>query len=384
MSTQIRRVIRGDLIKAEDWNSLVEELESLAIRVSNLEENAPGVGPPLIKLLDPPGALKMGDTLRIIGNNLGMSTLVSVTIANEPVNNFLSGCSDSLLVIQIPPILGIPDGGKDVDLVVTNTRGSDSWRFKLLPRETSVLSATFTVTNTAVPQEEIKADGSSYDYAFTISAYTSLDEVYDLKPAVVDRNDWEVAVIKDGQEITELQIPKSQPNPSTRDVIVRVTIPNNATGSGNLRLGLVSQRFPNVSGSSSLIPITIGTTPEEVSTAITFSTPTVIPSGNLDKGHHIVRVSTTRSVTYKIEATLAEPGKYRIEASVLDDLDGRWSPEVKNDPNPFDTFGKDETKMVTVVITASSQAPDATLVVKITEVNSLVSGEYRQAIKLLT
>jgi hypothetical protein len=382
MSTQIARVKPGDLIKAEYWNSIVDELEALDARLANLEESAPGGGPPLIKSLDPSGPLTMGDTLRIIGNNLGTSTLVSVTIANDPVTNFLSGSGDSILIIKIPPILGIPDAGKDVDLVVTNTRGSDSARFKLLPGETTVLSATLTVTNTAVPQKEIKADGSSYDYTFTISAVSSMDEVYDLNPTV-DKSGWEVTVIKDGAEITELQIQKSQPSPSTRDVIVRVTIPTGATGTGNLRLGLASQKFPTVTGTSSVVPIAIGSTPGPVSTAITFATPSVIPGANFVNGE--VLVSTTAKVTYRITATLADPGDYVINSpQILNDSGGLWTAVAKNDPMTFTTSQKDDTKIVIVDLTAKALAPTTSLVIKVTKAGTTVSGEFTQVIKLKT
>lgn len=382
MSTQITKVKPGDLIKAEYWNTLVDELEALDARLASLEESAPGGGPPLIKSLDPSGSLTMGDTLRIIGNNLGTSTLVSVTIANNPVTNFLSGSGESILIIKIPPILGIPDAGQDVDLVVTNTKGSDSARFKLLPGETTVLSATLTVTNTAVPQTEIKADGSSYDYTFTISAVSSLDEVYDLNPTI-DRSGWDVAAIKDGAEITELKIQKSQPSPSTRDVIVRVTIPSGATGTGNLRLGLASQKFPTVTGTSSIVPITIGSTPGPVSTAITFATPSVIPGANFVNGE--VLVSTTAKVTYRITATLADPGNYVINSpQVLNDSGGLWTAVAKNDPMTFTTSQKDETKIVIVDLTAKALAPTTSLVIKITKAGTTVSGEFTQVIKLKT
>lgn len=382
MSTQIPRVKPGDLIKADDWNSLVDELVALDARLADLEENVPGGGPPVIKSLDPSGSVKMGDTLRIIGNNLGTSTLVSVTIADVAVSSFLSGSSDSILIIQIPPILGIPNAGKDVDLVVTNTKGSDSARFTLLPGETTTLSATLTITNTSVPNKQINADGSSYDYAFTISAVTSLDETYDLNPTI-DKTGWTAVVIKDGVQITELSIQKSQPSPSTRDVVVRVTIPTGSTGTGNLKLGLVSQKFPTVSGTSSLVPITVGSTPGPVTTDITFSSPSVIPGANLVGGE--VLVSTTAKVVYRIIATLASAGDYVISSpQIADDGGGLWTAVAKNDPMTFTTFGPNETKTVIVDLTAKASAPTTTLVVKITKSGTTVSGQFSQTIKLKT
>ncbi|MBF8294347.1 MAG: hypothetical protein HW389_892 [Bacteroidetes bacterium] len=387
MAIQITKVKPGELITSDFINGIIDALLALDTRIAKLEAAGAGGGAPIITALNPDPTqeeVRMGDELRIIGKNLSTSTLVSVTIGGEDVKQYKQGSSDSLLIVDIPTILGIPDEGDDVDLVVTNTQGYDVETFTLLPGETTTLSATLTVTNTVVPTEVITADGSTYDYTFTISALTTLDEDYTLVPSI-DPTSWSVeAVDSQGTEITEISIPKSQPTASTHTVIVRVTVPVGATGSAKLKLTLVAKNFPTVTGFSGNVDISVGSTPDEVTDAFEFTDPNAIPSGSFDTNGNLL-VASGSKVTYLLPVRPKDAGKYLIAEPVIEnDPNKYWEAKVLNSPTDFTTSTPDEPKTIKIELKAtSSSAPETSMVVRVSKFSdSTVFAERDQTIKL--
>jgi len=387
MAIQITKVKPGEIITSDFINSFIDTLQVIDTRISALETASPGGGAPIIVSLSPDPTevnLKMGDELRIVGKNLGTSTLVSVTVDKVDVKQYKQGSSDSLLIVDIPTILGITDVGKDVDLVVTNLKGYDIYTFHLYPGETTQLSATLTVTNTVVPTTTIVGDGvTAYSYTFVVSTLSSLAEVYTLKPAI-DKTGWVAKTYDENdKEITEVSIPKSQPTPSDTTIIVKVTIPTGQTGTGNLSLGLVAKHYPTISGYSGTVPITLGSTPTPVDDSFTFDTPVVIPNTAMSNGQLSVK-SDGSKVTYRLTVHPKVKGDYLIATpTIQNNTGGIWKPVLKTSPATFTTIADGEPKLIIIDLTAGPDAPQTTMTVTVTKAtDDNVKGAFIQPIKL--
>src|SRR5436190_8994726 len=117
----LKTVNPGELIKSLDWNELVAAINSLDMRVTDLESGGPGVAPHITQVL-PAGPVTAGDTIRIYGSHFdyllgGQSVFFGTTRAVS----FLDGSSDTLLIVIVPnPVTGATEPGTPMTLTVGN------------------------------------------------------------------------------------------------------------------------------------------------------------------------------------------------------------------------------------------------------------------------
>lgn len=164
-----REVEPGDLITARDWNDLLAALGALDRRATDLvtafaaldrrvTDLVTGFGgldqrvthladalaaldrrvtdlesPPRISQVVPEGERTAGDVIRIYGSNFDFTRGGhSVKFGTTPVFNFLTGSSDSLLIVRIPDnVDGATATGALVVMTVANLRSSARWAIKV-------------------------------------------------------------------------------------------------------------------------------------------------------------------------------------------------------------------------------------------------------------
>jgi len=133
MALQLNRVDRGDLIRAESWNNLVQALVDLDERLSKLESSGLLSDVPVLLDRFPRGDITVGSLLTLEGRNFLEPTNRNVVkIGPIEVKDFLRGSDDKTLVLSIPnSFTGLP---ADLQLSVSNNNGeSNTLSVRLLP-----------------------------------------------------------------------------------------------------------------------------------------------------------------------------------------------------------------------------------------------------------
>lgn len=122
------QVHAGDLIKHSDWNDLIAALKALDERVSSLDTGVASDQPVITQVI-PAQVLTAGDTVYVFGRNFDYSHGVhNVSFGGKSATYFLSGSSDSLLIVQLPEeITGATPTGAPVTMRVTNLHGYTTW-----------------------------------------------------------------------------------------------------------------------------------------------------------------------------------------------------------------------------------------------------------------
>jgi IPT/TIG domain len=136
MTDGIAHVRPGDLIRADDFNTILDELKALDARVASLEGDGGGGGPDAVRITSiTPSAPRVGDEMRITGANFGFSTgSARIAFDGTVVTAYKSGSSDNLMIFDVPEISGLPQAGRPMVLQVSNRTSSVIRTITLLPR----------------------------------------------------------------------------------------------------------------------------------------------------------------------------------------------------------------------------------------------------------
>jgi hypothetical protein len=137
----LKTVDPGNVIASADWNDLVKAINLLESRVSILEAGGGAKSIPKITQILPTGAVTAGSQIRIYGADFGYSQgAQSVYFGSTRATNFISGSSDSLLIVQIPNVVeGASEAGTAMTMSVGNLFGYATWSItvKAMPTVTS-------------------------------------------------------------------------------------------------------------------------------------------------------------------------------------------------------------------------------------------------------
>ncbi|MBK8814436.1 MAG: IPT/TIG domain-containing protein [Methylococcaceae bacterium] len=142
MAIQLKQVNPGDLIVAEDWNLLIQTVLDLRQDLDALSSSGIGTSPFVTRILpaSPPAIWRAGGPLEIQGRNFGFTRGAQrVTFDGINVTAFKEGTNDTNLFIDIPPIPGLPQGGKNVSVVVANGYGSTTLTMWILPVDIPII-----------------------------------------------------------------------------------------------------------------------------------------------------------------------------------------------------------------------------------------------------
>lgn len=224
LSQRREKVQPGDLITTDLINQILIDISELNRKLLLLE----GTQPPAKKnvhIVDPSPTttLRIGDPLVIRGQGLLIDSLV--TIEDQPLGGALGTPDGSTLTFQaIPPLDiqgGLPTGGKNVTLTVSNRLGGYSTAFVLQPILLSKPIGSMVIALSQKPITGTKfVAGGSYIYKFKITADTKPDLNFRVAVGIGAAN-WSAVPTQ-----TELFIPaaKDAGTPTVAELSVTITI----------------------------------------------------------------------------------------------------------------------------------------------------------------
>lgn len=214
----------GDLITADLINEILFDINDLNRRLLLLE----AVQPPewkdvFIAEPIPTTVLRIGDPLIIRGQGLLDDSLVM--IEDQPLGGAVGSQDDRTLTFSaIPPLDiqgGIPSGGKNITLAVSNKLGGYSTTFVLKPIQLTKPEGRMIIAVSEKPPTGTKfVAGESYPYKFKITADTKPDSKFKVEVGIGAAN-WSAVSTK-----TEIFIPAAidSGTPSIAQLAVTVTI----------------------------------------------------------------------------------------------------------------------------------------------------------------
>lgn len=311
----IRLVFPGDLITAGDWNELIAIVNTLEVRVAELEKGGGGDDELRITQVLPPGVVTAGDTIRIVGSGFGfLKGTHSVFFGPTRASIFGDESTDTVLVVQIPdPVAGATPAGTPITMTVGNLSEFVTWPLTIKSRPVQVggaLEFGFLAATPATPTV-----GAAITYTFRLASLSNASvnvlitpdlDLPTAPPGVVE-------VHADGQVRTDRTV--ALPAGATKTIGVKITkIPDLPTGTTfNLS---VTASAPGVQSQTAVLPPQMvgvaGESPDPTITNLTFSTVAegtatfaAAPAGDTVEGTLSIPGTAPTRVTIQLDATFA-------------------------------------------------------------------------------
>jgi hypothetical protein len=357
----------GDLITAAYFNQLLGSFDS---RISALEASiGASSGAIVITGLSPTGPLHMGDKVTVLGQNFGMPSEVTVTVGGVPVSgsSFLPGSGNYALIFQIPPVQGIPPQGQVVNLIVSNpTSAAPPYPFTLLPYALTIPTGQVLVNMTGAPGVGTITAGNSYNFTFTLTASTSLADVYTLAAsldATSSAAGWTAtAVDSSGQPLKQISIAQGQNTTTPVNVMVTVPAAAAAGSAAHVTLTVTSSTNPTGLIGSGSTTVTVGGNPPPVNTitvAIVGVSATGIAGATFSGNNSISLPHGATSAVIALSVLVPDTAS-TVQYTCTGPTFGAntWSGSVPGTDSPF--FGQVNSVLVHVNITAIPAGPAST------------------------
>ncbi|MGZ4828126.1 MAG: hypothetical protein ACXV5J_03400 [Candidatus Angelobacter sp.] len=387
MSKLFNDIQPGDLIMSSFWNQVLHALNSFDDRISALEAIGSTGGGLTISGIFPPSPVHIGDTVTILGRGFGVPSSNSVNIDGTPVGTLLAGSNDSQLILKIPNLQGIPQAGKFVTLTVANPSGSATLTFLLLQGQPTIPTGTLQVNMSPTkvsPPDPLILAGKPYIFTFTVTAITSMDEVYTVTPSV--SSGWTAALVDgSGNAITpsEVSIPKGDPpNGISQDIRIMVASP---LGAGNgvsspVTVTVTAKHNSSVTNfGSSPTPMTVGSPPPGGQDQVIVSFDSIFAPGTQSAGT-IKIPPTNNQIRVDFKATIKDigtPVTYNIAAPTIQPPSALWTAQLKSAAQ-INTPGS---HTFSIALAAQPNAPAANVVVSVSSTSGqIVTGQVSQPI----
>lgn len=347
---QLEHVSPGGLIKFEDWNSIVDELNSLELRVSALEAIAPGSTPgaPTITGRSPTGDIAVPSRLTVFGHNFIVPSDNNNTLSVDGVNftHFVPGSNDTQLIVDLPDFGGNPP--PTASLFVHNQKGDSNVIQVAMHAPPIIPTGTTDVTKVTQNLGTID-ENKKYTFMFQVAATLEHGpETYQVSASYLNAQGvaasaWTNAtrlVDEVGTTIPGSQVLVNTGNPAK--VGVEVTVPGGAT---SVELAIHAESLHNdaqLSMTSNLITITIGQPYVDNANAPTFQLddyppgPTVPIRKRTIDGVDVIQISFGQTAQISLEAGLKLAGAYTFSASI-DNPGALW--ELSPAGSPVDPPG---------------------------------------------
>jgi hypothetical protein len=355
----------GDLITAVYFNQV---LGSFDTRISALESSIGASGGAMVITgLSPSGPLHMGDTVTVLGQNFGLPSQAIVTVAGVTVtgSSFLPGSGNDALIFEIPPVPDIPPLGQTVMLTVSNpTSAASPYSFLLLPFTLTIPTGQLTVTMTGAPSVLSMNAGNTYTFVFTITASTSLTDIYNLAASLDSASKaagWTVATVQpppSSGSLNQVSIPQGQN--TTTQVGVSVTIPPTAgVTSAQVTLTVTSSTNPTGLLGTGATTVTVGSAPPPPNTIpLQVTAVTANLSGATFSGNNITLPHGTTSAVVAVKVTCPNVDSYKYTGPTFGA--GWVGNVVKPTTNPFPASQANQQITIQMQITTVPAGPAST------------------------
>lgn len=384
-----KRVAPGDLIRADLFNQILDDINDLMLRVAMLEGNADNSQvPPRIDSITPQ-VVHSGD--QIVVSGAGLSALNMQTIRFDstqvPVAAIKDGSTSQRMVIDTPPLLGLPTNGKAVILFVENGAGDAQGSYTQLPGEASfaVIDAKAIVTKLELVEPLIA--GKTYTVTLQSTIRSTKDEKFDVT-GFVDGAGYSVAA---ANPATISVTAASENNPVVTTIKVPVTV--GPSGSSNFSLLLKGQTFANaVGGLASPLKLEVSRLPNIDSAKILFGsvwlaggTHTINTTGAVPVVTAVMNAAgTTVGVLLHLPIEMVDGGEIKVSGRSVTSGTGWTLGEPVISPNPVAAGGAADVAIALTPTKASGKftALPATLTFNVTNATGTQSRTFTAELRV--
>jgi hypothetical protein len=322
-------VAPGDLITADLFNGMLNNVNDLLARVAVLEGEGSEVRAPIIISLNK-SVFTVGDEMRVTGRNLDPVKLTRIFVGSSgvPLDRLKTGSNDSLLIFDTPSDASLPDVGGMTILTVENSAGFASQQFELRPLVLNNLTAN--ITPSFATEAPVTGTPATNDFTltFNLTGRTSRDEQWIVEPVLdnpLNHPGWSVAMAPGNALIT---IPECLPPKPALSRTVTVNLTKGTIGPVGVSLLVRSQNFPahQFPSTQTQISPTSPTPAARTDITLTGLTRVAAASGgflaSLDDG---ITIHNALSAQRQVDA--------RIAIEDLRNLDGVYTISQANVPN---------------------------------------------------
>jgi hypothetical protein len=231
----IQQVQPGDLITASFFNQLIEELAALETRLMKVEGMATSSSVGVVITGVDKAVVHVGESIAITGQSFGFSVGAAKVRFDGLAPASFGASNDTKLVCTVPAMPGLPPGGTQVTLSVTNLT---------LVGPGATATRQITVLPAVVPQqgnldivlEDVSPDpltaNAPNEFRFAVQSDALLPTTATFAPKVLVNGQpvgWATTVLDANKVALAENRASLQPN-ETKTVIVRVVIPQNTNG----------------------------------------------------------------------------------------------------------------------------------------------------------
>jgi len=352
MTLPLVHVRPGDVITAAFVNALIDQMQGLDTRLSQLEGTTPGTS--AVRILNViPSVVRVGDDLEIQGQNFGFASGTQrVYFDAVRATVFRSGSSDSRLIVQVPNVPSVVPSlaaGATVTLQVSNANTSDSRSITVLPvnQQGNVLATFAGVTPTVITP----GTTTSAVFSYNANCGTLLPTQVTITPTISVANWQPLLQVTDrsGAVLPNGVLPVT-PNTTTPFNISLPQLPLPAGNPSSVAL-TVALTGAGIDGSTDgPRTFTFGqATVQPDPTITTFTLNAAQPSGGV--ANNTISVATGNKVTIQLVATFTQDGVYNVTHAVTAPAAGAANWSVT--PTTFAFWNKDQSP---ITVTGSSAA----------------------------
>jgi hypothetical protein len=130
MSTQRAYPKPGDLITADFFSAILDDLSAIEARVAKLElapaDGTPAPGAPVLLGTDPTGTVFAEQLLTLLGKNFSPIAQAHVKFGGDTVSKFAPGSDDKHLIFPVPAAFGQASGSPPVAITVETPQGTST------------------------------------------------------------------------------------------------------------------------------------------------------------------------------------------------------------------------------------------------------------------
>ena len=324
MPEQFDRVLPGDIITADFMNRILDLLEGLDGRVTELEGGTSTGGGPAITRLVPPGPYRVDDTVTVEGSNFQFTSGLARLFLDGTRITLDDASSDTRLLFQVPALPGLEESGTDFQLRVVTSQGEASAPVTVRPRP-PVLFGQVDVEWLGVNPETPQPD-QAVTFELRITSRASLAAEFTLQPSIgvaVNQTLWNSRLQLLNASQSVMTTPRITLEPlQSRTFFVRITSVPAGTAAGTPFTLAVTATAGTVTRTLGPLPFEVGQEVEPPDPAITLN-PTGSEPPSALVGNTVTAV-LNQLVSVELFASFTAAGDYTLSLDMLGNTD-LWS-----------------------------------------------------------